>query len=112
MAVHPPSLILTLLPPLPDLGTWGGYAITDQWAVNGAFNYFSLAIDNIDGRILSYHAGVTYRVLKSLSARLGYTGLNFKVNVTKERSRGDIRWGCNGPVLTVNYSFGKNKWRQ
>ena len=98
--------------PLPDLGVWGGYAINKQWAVNAAFNYLSLTIGDIRGRILSYNAVVTYGILKNLSASLGYTGLNFKVDVTKDQFKGYFKWGYNGPLLTVNYAFGKNKWRQ
>jgi hypothetical protein len=98
--------------PLPDLGIWGGYAINKQWAVNGAFNYLSLTIGDFTGRILSYNAGVTYSILKNLSASLGYAGLNFKVNGTKDAFKGYFKWGNNGPVLTVHYAFGKNKWQQ
>ena len=98
--------------PLPDLGVWGGYAINKRWAVNAAFNYLSLTIGDIRGRILSYNARVTYGILKNLSASLGYTGLNFKVDVTKDHFKGYFKWGYSGPALTVNYAFGKNKWRQ
>jgi hypothetical protein len=98
--------------PLPDIGIWGGYAINKHWAVNGAINYLSLTVDNFSGRILSYNAGITYGILKNLSASVGYTGLNFKVNVTKDDSRGYFEWGNNGPLVAVHYVFGKNKWRQ
>src|SRR5688572_2053384 len=96
--------------PLPDLGIWGGYGISEKWAVNGAINYLSLTVGDVKGRILSYNAGVTYDILKNFSASLVYAGLNFKVDVVKDHFKGYFKWGYNGPALTVNYGFGKNKW--
>jgi len=97
--------------PLPDLGLWGGYAINDKWAVNGAINYLSLTVGDVKGRILSYNAGVKYAVLENLTASLIYSGLNFKVDVVKDHFKGYFKWGYNGPALTVNYGFGKKSWR-
>lgn len=96
--------------PLPDLGIWGGYGIGKQWALNGAFNYLSLTVGDTKGRILSYNAGVTYVTKKNFSASLMYAGLNFRVDVIKDSYKGYFKWGYNGPALTVNYAFGKNKW--
>jgi hypothetical protein len=96
--------------PLPDLGIWGGYAINQKWAVNGVFNYLSLTVDNTTGRILSYNAGVTYKILKNLSASLDYIGLNFKVNTTRKEYQGYFKWGYNGPTVTLNYGFGHKPW--
>lgn len=50
-----------------------------------------------------------YEVIPNLDLALGYTGLNFKVDVEKERLQGYFKWGYNGPSLTVSYSFGKKK---
>jgi hypothetical protein len=96
--------------PLPDIGIWGGYGIGEQWRVNGAINYLSLTVGDVKGRILSYNAGVTYDILKNFSASLVYAGLNVRVDVVKDHFKGFFKWGYNGPALTVNYSFGKDKW--
>ena len=98
--------------PLPDLGVWGGYAISKKWAVNASFNYLALTVGDIRGRILSYNASITYLILKNFSASLGYTGLDFKVDVTKDRYKGFFEWGYHGPSLIAKYAFGRNKWRQ
>lgn len=96
--------------PLGNFGVWGGYAFSGRWAVNGEFNYLSLTIDNISGRILAGMLMVQYRALPSLTVAAGYTGLNFKVDVERERLLGELLWGYNGPSLTVGYSFGKKRW--
>ena len=96
--------------PLPDLGIWGGYGIAEHWSINGAINYLSLTVGDVKGRILSYNAGFTFDISKSFSASLIYAGLNFKVDVVKDHFKGYFKWGYNGPALTLNYSFGKDKW--
>jgi hypothetical protein len=96
--------------PLPDIGIWGGYAISKKWAFNGYFNYLALTIGNIKGSLVSYEASVTYKILNNLSASAGYMGLDFKVDANNDKARGYLKWGYNGPSLTVNYSFGRKPW--
>ena len=96
--------------PLPDIGIWGGYAISEKWAINGLFNYLSLTVGNIKGSLFSYETSVTYKILNNLTATAGYMGLNFKVDAENDRSHGYIKWGYNGPSLTVNYAFGRKPW--
>jgi hypothetical protein len=96
--------------PLPDFGIWGGYAFGQNWAVNGEFDYLALTIDNISGKILGYNVSATYRAVKNLTFSLGYTGFNFKVDATRKNLIGDLKWGYNGPTITVAYAFGKKSW--
>jgi hypothetical protein len=96
--------------PLPDLGIWGGYAFSPRWAVNAEFGYLGLTVDNITGRILEANAVVIFKIIRNLDVALGYTGLNFKVNATKEKFSGNLMWGYNGPSLTAMFSFGHRPW--
>jgi len=97
--------------PLPDFGIWGGYAIDQNWAINGEFDYLKLTIDNITGKILGYNVSATYRAVKNLTFSLGYTGFNFKVDATRKNLVGDLKWGYNGPTLTAAFAFGKGNWK-
>jgi len=97
--------------PLPDVGIWGGYAIDQNWALNGEFDYLALTIDNISGKILGYNVSATYRAVKNLTFSLGYTGFNFKVDATRKNLVGDLKWGYNGPTLTAAFAFGKGNWK-
>ncbi|WP_443937408.1 hypothetical protein [Pedobacter sp. MW01-1-1] len=96
--------------PLPDIGIWGGYAITDKLAFNGEFSFLSLTVNNISGRILNYNASVTYRPWNKLDVSLAYTGFDFKVDAVRDRLDGHLKWGYNGPTLSVGYSFGGKNW--
>jgi hypothetical protein len=48
-----------------------------------------------------------YHVLPDLSLALGYTGMNFTVDVVKTKMEGFLKWGYNGPTITASYCFGK-----
>jgi hypothetical protein len=95
--------------PLPDFGIWGGYAISDRFAFNGSVSYLALKIDNVSGKIISYNLSFMYKALENLDVSMGYTGLNFKVDVVKDNLAGYLKWGYNGPMLTASYCFGKKK---
>ncbi|NEU09624.1 hypothetical protein GZH53_14955 [Flavihumibacter sp. R14] len=96
--------------PLPDLGIWGGYAISDRVAVNGELGYLSLKVDETDGRITTYNIAVTYKPIEHLHLALAYTGLNFRVDVTRNTLEGHLKWGYNGPSFAATYAFGKRPW--
>lgn len=95
--------------PLPDIGIWGGYAFTDKLALNGNVNYFSIKVNDFDGKIVSYNLSLMYQVIPDLSFALGYSGMNFTVDVVKDKMEGFLKWGYNGPTLTASYSFGKRR---
>ncbi|WP_230407874.1 hypothetical protein [Flavobacterium hydrocarbonoxydans] len=94
--------------PLPDVGIWGKFVLGRRWGLYTNINYLALKIDNISGRIMSYNLSVLYNVTGNFSLVAGYTGLNFKVDVEKERLNGFFKWGYNGPTITAAYTFGKH----
>jgi hypothetical protein len=96
--------------PLPDLGVWGGYAFSNRFALNLDFDYLSLTIDKINGRIIAYNMVFSYKLFRQLDISLAYTGLNFNVKTTKNDITGDFKWSYNGPALGVSFSFGKKSW--
>lgn len=96
--------------PLPDVGIWGAWAISKRFAFNGSLSYFALTMNNISGRLLAYGANITYKIVKQLDVTLGYTGLDFKIDVVRSNATGNFKWGYNGPTLTANFSFGKKSW--
>jgi hypothetical protein len=98
--------------PLPNFGIWGSYELSKRWVFSGNLSYLKLKIDNITGRILGYNFQFAYYVTPKFNIALGYTGLNFDVNVLKQRLEGDMEWGYNGPSLSLTYAFGRENWRK
>ena len=96
--------------PLPDIGLWGGFATSNRFAINADISYFGLTVNNSTGRLLAFGLNFTYKLIKQLDLSLGFSGLDFKVNTTKRNFTGNFIWGYNGPLLAVNFSFGKKSW--
>ena len=67
-------------------------------------------MDNKNGRLLAFNLNLTYKLANQLDLTLGYTGLNFKVDVFRPNLTGNFKWGYNGPTLGVIFSFGKKSW--
>ena len=96
--------------PLPDLGVWGAFAISDRFAADMGISYFGLTLQNKSGRLLSFNLNITYKLIHELDVTVGYTGLNFKVDVVHKDAAGNFKWGYNGPAIAFTYSFGKKSW--
>lgn len=94
--------------PLPDIGIWGEFVISKRFAAYANVNYLSVKIDNVDGSIISYNVSVLYNVYKNFNLTAGYTGLTFDLDVEKENRNGYIKWGYNGPAITLSYNFGSH----
>lgn len=94
--------------PLPDIGIWGEFVLGKKVGLYANVNYFALKIDEIDGRIISYNLSVLYNVYKDFSLTAGYTGLNFRLDVTRPKIDGFFKWGYNGPTIAATYSFGNH----
>lgn len=94
--------------PLPDIGLFGEFVLGRKVGLYANINYFAIKINDFDGRLLSYNLSVLYNVYENFSLTAGYTGLNIRVDVEKERLNGFFKWGYNGPTITATYSFGNH----
>lgn len=97
--------------PLPDFGIWGGVALSKRLALNGEFDYLSIAAGDFKGEIVGYNAALSFKALKQLDLSLGYTGFNFSIDANTNHQNAHIGWGYNGPSLTVDFRFGHNNWK-
>lgn len=95
--------------PLPDIGIWGGYSFANRFVVNGNLNYLSAKSNNNRMEIFSYNLAIMYQLLPDLDASFGYSGMNFTAEVVKNRLDGYVKWGYNGPLLTLSYAIGKKR---
>jgi hypothetical protein len=96
--------------PLPDLGIWGGYALSKKFAVNLDLSYLSLTFNKVYGQVIAYNLLFSYQPVRQFYISLAYTGLNFKVKKSKGNLNGDFSWGYNGPTIVASFSFGKKSW--
>ncbi|WP_298708633.1 hypothetical protein [Chitinophaga sp.] len=96
--------------PLPDVGIWGGYAITPRLSLQGEASYMSLTVDDVHGDILTGGVHVNYNIVKGLDAALGYTGSRIRMEGERDGLIGDVDWRYHGPSLSVSWTFGNKRW--
>lgn len=94
--------------PLPDLGIWGDVVLSKKFGLFANASYLGVKIEDVKGRIISTNLSLLYNVYHNFNLTLGYTGMWIRVDVDKERMDGFFKWSYHGPMLTANYTFGKN----
>ena len=96
--------------PLPDFGIWGGVALSKRFALNGEFDYLSIAAGDVKGEIVGYNASLLFNATKHLDLTLGYTGFDFKLDANTNNQSAHIGWGYHGPSVSAQLRFGHNNW--
>lgn len=97
--------------PLPDFGLWGGYAISNRFALTGEIDYFAVEVQNINGRVIASNFLVVFKALDKLDLTTGFSTLGVRVDSSTDRVNGYVNWGNTGIILKATYNFGKNKWK-
>ena len=91
--------------PLPTLGLYGTYMLTDSWALRGRVDYLSFNYQGYDGSLTNWMAAVDWRFTPMWSAGLGYRYVDYEVESSKDRFQGQLRYKFKGPTLYVGASF-------
>jgi hypothetical protein len=91
--------------PLPVFGLRGMWRLGRDFYLDAQAQYFALAIDNVDGRLLNYRAAVTWQPRKYLGIGLGYDSFNVEVDVEKPRFTGTMDWTYEGPQVFFNFAL-------
>ena len=93
------------LAPLPNIGLYGAYAFTPQLAVSASLGYFSLDYDKYDGEIKIASAALDYRFNKTFGVGLGYSFLDFDLDVDESVFDERYELEYRGPVLYLSAGF-------
>jgi len=91
--------------PLPTVGAYGAYAFTPKWLLSGRMDYFSLKIDEYDGSLVNFTAGIDYRFHRNFGVGVGYRYVDYELEATKASFTGNLTYKFNGPVFYVTGSF-------
>jgi hypothetical protein len=101
--VHTESASVTA--PLPVFGLRGLWEIAPKWFVDAQFQYFTLTIDNIDGEVTDFRAGLTYMFSKHVGVGAGYNRFVTDVGVDKSSFDGNLKWTYAGAQVFLTASF-------
>lgn len=92
--------------PLPVLGLRGEYALSSKWTLRGSGEIFKIEIDDIDGSLTDFYAGIDYQVLDAMAIGLGYNSVTIEVDSMNSDFTGALDWSYNGALLYFKFGFG------
>jgi Outer membrane protein beta-barrel domain len=93
------------LVPLPTVGLYGTYKMSDQWHLRGRVDFLSLKYEDYDGSLINSMAAIEWRFAKNWGAGIGYRYVDYKLEATSSDFRGEINYKFKGPTLFVNAAF-------
>lgn len=91
--------------PLPTIGVRGNARFGDNWRVTGFGQFLKLKIDEYDGEVLHFGAGVEWMFARSMFAGLGYEHYKYNLVSTKDNARGEFDYRFDGPKLYFGWNF-------
>lgn len=94
-----------VLAPLPVLSMYGQVALTNRWALGGRIDAFKLEYDPYQGHIYSLGLDALYQPFRHVGFGLGWRGLEFEVEATKNNWDGRITSSFSGPIAFMSVSF-------
>ena len=95
----------TVAAPLPVLGLRGLWQLPHNFYIDASAQYFSLAIDEFDGRVSDYKFVVNWQPKTWLGIGIGYNQFDVDVDVTKDRFNGSLNWSYKGPMVFYSAVF-------
>lgn len=89
--------------PLPNLGAWYNYSISDRWALTSRLDFFSANIDPYDGKMTNFAVGVNFQIARNFGLGLDYNHFDLDVKIDNSDWRGHIETSYEG--LFAHASF-------
>lgn len=87
--------------PLPDIGLWADYNLSDDWTIGAHTQFFYLKIDNTSGYLADLQASISYHITQNWDVELGY---NYYI-VEADWDETNLKYNYKGPMLNVAYKF-------
>ena len=94
-----------VLAPLPVLGVYGQFALTETWAVGARLDRFVMSYDNFQGNVTSMALDLNYQPFRHVGFGLGYRSLFIGLTATGSNLTGKFQQTFQGPLLYMNASF-------
>jgi hypothetical protein len=93
------------LVPLPTLGLYGTYVFAEKFAVRGRVDYLSLRVDQYNGSLVNWQAGIDWRFAKIWVAGVGYRYVDYKLDSENADFVGHVQYRFQGPTIYLNAQF-------
>ena len=96
---------ISLIAPLPMIGTVVHSAIASRLFIMGNVGLFFLRVGDYEGSIIEINAQLAYQLLPFLRIGGGYAVFAVDVKATAPDFRGEVRYKFDGPSLSASVSF-------
>jgi hypothetical protein len=93
------------LAPLPVLSAYAQFALTEEWAVGGRVDWFSMSYDHYSGNVSSVAVNLMYQPFRNVGFGLGYRSLFIALTHSTPGATVEFDQSFRGPLLSMNVSF-------
>jgi len=91
--------------PLPTVGMTGSVRMGQDWRLTGFGQFLKLKINDYDGEVLNFSAGVEWAFSRAMYAGLGYDYFKYNLVSSKDNARGEFNYEFDGPKLYFGFTF-------
>jgi len=88
--------------PLPNIGGWYDYSLSPRWAIKARADWFKASIDEYDGRLVNFQAGINYSWFKYGGIGVAYNHFEFDAGISAANWQGAADLTFKGPFAFVN----------
>ena len=94
-----------VLAPLPTVGLFASYALTDTLSVHGQLGYFTLSYDKYDGSLVDFLATIEYRPFEHVGFGAGYSLMDADLEIDGNKKTDAFELDFSGPLLYTKIGF-------
>lgn len=91
--------------PLPNIGGWYQYALTDRWLLDARIDWLSASVGDYSGSLWNAAAGVQWQLTEHFGLGLHYQLLELDGDISKDSWRGGAELANHGALLTLTTNW-------
>lgn len=91
--------------PMPNVGAWYFYSPSPKWYLGGRVDWLEASIDEYDGGITNFSAGVNYQVFEHVGLGVKYQLFRLNVNIEDDKWNGSVTLDHEGPFIYLSGSW-------
>ena len=104
-ALQQESRARSFLAPMPTVGIYGAWNISNKLTLSGRVDYLSLSIDDYSGSLVNAQAALGYRVTRNIMVGAAYRYVAYDLDVEKDDYTAGVDYDFNGPSIFVRVGF-------
>ena len=91
--------------PLPNIGVWYDYSISQRWALRSRFDLLSADVGHYDGVMLNASIGLNYQAVEHFGLGLNYNYFELDIGIDKSKWRGNVETIYEGVYVYASFYY-------